>query len=149
MDLVDFLRARLDEDQEVARSAIAGPWAIAENGELYAPFFDREIRYGAGWSSVDHLYVTSDSEGLLPSVQEEQATHIARHDPARVLADVEAKRRIIELHRVIVDSAWPAGHCLECWDQEAGDYRPWPCSTLQLLALPFAEHPDYRQEWKP
>lgn len=24
-----------------------------------------------------------------------------------------------------------------------------PCPTLRMLALPYADHPDYRQEWRP
>jgi hypothetical protein len=29
------------------------------------------------------------------------------------------------------------------------DAQGWPCQTLRLLALPYADHPDYRPEWKP
>lgn len=49
------------------------------------------------------------------------AGHIIRHDPARVLADVEAKRKIIDLHFDRND------YCDVCGTL-------WPCLTLQLLA---------------
>jgi hypothetical protein len=26
---------------------------------------------------------------------------------------------------------------------------PWPCDTVRLLAIVFADHPDYRNEWRP
>jgi hypothetical protein len=25
----------------------------------------------------------------------------------------------------------------------------WPCDTVLALALPYADHPDYREEWRP
>lgn len=66
----------------------------------------------------------------------------------RVLAECEAKRRIVELH----DSFY--GVCQACIGSppRVGDVvKPalWPCTTLRLLALPFADHPDYREEWRP
>lgn len=45
---------------------------------------------------------------------------------ARVLAEIEAKRRIVE------------------WFTKPSDLL-----ILRCLALPYADHPDYRQEWKP
>jgi hypothetical protein len=74
----------------------------------------------------------------------------------RVLAECEAKRRIVEEHR-------PGGHlgdapdecstCAEGATEHYGDPvwygQDWPCTTLSLLALPYSDHPDYRSEWKP
>jgi hypothetical protein len=68
-------------------------------------------------------------------------------DPARVLAECEAKRRIVELH--------DRGHECSQYDHHgevdsctyAHDFDD--CSTLRLLALPYASHPDYQTEWKP
>jgi hypothetical protein len=57
----------------------------------------------------------------------------------RVLADCEAKRRIVE-------------EALDYSPELAsGDNGEWAFSqTLRLLALPHAEHPDYRaDEWSP
>lgn len=48
-------------------------------------------------------------------------------DRARVLAECEAKRRIVE------------------WDEVQLEEHP----VLRFLALPYADHPDYREEWKP
>jgi hypothetical protein len=63
----------------------------------------------------------------------EQREHIARHDPARVLAEVDAKRRIIVECESLIDD--PAVRAME--------------TALCLLALPYADHPDYDQTWKP
>jgi len=81
-------------------------------------------------------------EFLLARIAEDEEVAQARHDPARVLAECEAKRRIVGLHERRPD--WP--DCQECGDR---DYqKPWPCSTLRLLALPYSDHPDYRPEWR-
>lgn len=71
-------------------------------------------------------------------------------DPARVLAECEAKRRIADLHK---NEGVHSPSCLTC----AGEVDPdghtewmhWPCDTILLLALPYAGHPDYREEWRP
>ena len=53
-------------------------------------------------------------------------------NPARVLAECEAKRRIVE-------------HC----DFDHLARSPGDPYVLRLLALPYADHPDYREEWRP
>lgn len=94
MTPVEFLRARLDEDQRAALD-----WQ-----ESYSP------------------------------------QHPSLVDPARVLAEVDAKRRIVEL-----------------WEREngerhlhaEGEARAWLMDeVLQALALPYAEHPDYDPAWR-
>jgi hypothetical protein len=118
LTLVDFLRARLDEDEAVARAATSGPWSAVEGSS------------GAWWVELPNLGdVALDLHG-------ENARHIARHDPARVLADVKAKRAIVGL-----------GICLAC------DVEGQPCDhadeTLRHLASVYADHPDYDATWEP
>jgi len=120
MNLVEFLRARLDEDEQAARAATAGPW--------YVDDIDQELRT-ADVYAADGRVTSAYTE---PCCSVEDATHIARHDPARVLAEVDAKRRILERHS-------------SCDDTSFGE----PCEDLRLLALPYSDHPDYRQEWRP
>lgn len=70
--------------------------------------------------------------------------HIVRHDPARVLARCEADRRIAGEHHEYL------GVCSHCVDPSGEHQREaWPCVTLRYLALPYADHPDYREEWRP
>jgi hypothetical protein len=57
-------------------------------------------------------------------MDDSDAAHIARHDPARVLADVKAKRAIIG----------------DEWSDPGWD-------VLCALASAYADHPDYREEW--
>lgn len=66
-------------------------------------------------------------------------------DPARLLAEYEAKRRIIELvqqEQPASQGHWEGHGSDEYW---ISDHAP---EILRLLALPYADHPDYREEWK-
>lgn len=65
---------------------------------------------------------------------------------AFVLADVEAKRRIVELHAPADDDPGGPVYCPEC---SRYDGTGKLCPTLRLLALPYADHPDYRDDWRP
>lgn len=57
---------------------------------------------------------------------------------ARMLADCEAKRRIVALH---------TGSIQDCVGHE--DPTHPACASLRALALPYADHPDYLTEWSP
>lgn len=86
----------------------------------------------------------------------EVSRHIERWSSARVLAECEARRRIVELHKQVRDSDDPANPetgCLVCdWDSDCQVVMPSQapgCPTLQLLAAVYSSHPDYRSEWAP
>jgi len=64
-------------------------------------------------------------------------------DPDRVLADCEAKRRIVEVHRNHERDVTPYGVSL---DNTARFALEDVCRTL---ASSYSDHPDYRQEWRP
>ncbi|MEW2351458.1 DUF6221 family protein [Streptomyces sp. NPDC006684] len=125
-DLLAFLRERLDEDAAVARAASPGPWRPGVRSGLTAV-------EGDGWTvcNADNL----------------DAAHITRHDPVRTLAEVEAKRALLELHHEVEDPQEMQDFCATC--DVTGKYPEYPCQTLRLLALPYADHPDYREEWRP
>lgn len=59
--------------------------------------------------------------------------HIAKWDPARVVAECEAKRALVQFLDL---------------DDDAGEGRYVAERVLALLALPYADHPEFRQEWK-
>ena len=81
-------------------------------------------------------------------------------DPARVLREVERDRRILDEHfGFLHPSGNPDRACRRCSDRRTDDdplvhddrwlrLEPAPCPTLRLLALPYADHLDYRQEWE-
>lgn len=128
MTLVEFLRARHDEDEQVARDASPGPWR--PNAERDQVLACDDIEVADGFALSGHQ--------LRATVE-----HIARHDPARVLAEVEAKRRVIEIHAREHECVGSGG------ERTANDGSEWPCLTLRLHGLPHDQHPDYREEWRP
>lgn len=133
-DLVKFLRVRLDEAARMAQAAIhngASRW----HTEL-----DREYD---GYAVADeHGEPVAHNEG---SPTTAQAAHIAEHDPARVLAEVNAKRRILARYTSAVeDSAEDAdGYYDENRFEDARQLVP----VLRLLALPYRGHPNFQPEW--
>ena len=75
----------------------------------------------------------------------------------RVLAECEAKRRIVQDHRAIdltVRFPGTTPRCNRCRNLEASEtdrhmFAAFPCQTVRLLASIYADHPDYREEWRP
>lgn len=126
-DLVEWLCAQLDEDERIARAA-------AE--ELGADWF-YEDGYVRARRELD-LVATGTQDFL----EEERGEHIARHDPARVLREVEATRRLVALHA-------RAYHQCVTEDGPTQWHAADPCTTLRLLALPYAARPGYQDSWRP
>jgi hypothetical protein len=170
MELVDFLRARLDEDEETALGASPGGWHYGTvdsvaGGALYDT--TRTIANVVYEQRGDH-------DGrivrhLLEAEADRNGAHIERHDPARVLADVGAKRRILEMHEswpVLVErppvmkfadgvenlavsmSQQVAWLTTKEYRARFGDEPPTSL-ILRALALPYADHPDYDESWRP
>lgn len=79
--------------------------------------------------------------------------HIARHDPARVLREVDAKRRLIRtvfVYEAKIDGEW--GDCHSADEIEAGlclETDPDEIEALRLLALSYSDHPDFQESWRP
>jgi hypothetical protein len=71
--------------------------------------------------------------------------HIARWNPARVLAECEAKRRIVGRLAAADRYAATGGVTTEY----AEGYDHGILDAARFLALPYADHPDYRSEWTP
>lgn len=142
MTITEFLTARLDEDEAMARAASPGPWhPNAERDEVLA---------------VDDITV---ADGFALSSPQTRATteHIARHDPARVLADIAAKRAIVVMHPSVRLRDQPgSGHTSDAvvcaYDSGPDDVSDastaYPCITLRMLAQPYAEHEDYDEGWR-
>lgn len=122
VDLVKFLRDRLDEDELVALGCIP----VSEQAAL---------RKGIPlnrWKADGSLI----TEGVVAQVGQTSpgvAAHITRHDPARTLAEVDAKRRIID-------------ECESAYHHDSWGMSSMADAILGLLALPHREHPDYKQE---
>src|SRR3954464_4686761 len=83
-----FIEARLAEDEEMARGA-AAPWPAGGGVWTYVETRggDFKVVNGGGYSISGHYDVDSGPWFTGP--------HVARHDPARELREVAAKRAIL------------------------------------------------------
>ena len=130
--LAEFLEARLAEDWEAATASIT---TVGDTWEASGSVV--EIEGDTKGRSVFEWTVCFD-EGA-PS--EAQADHIARHDPARVLREVAAKRRIMEFAEKVDALA-------ETVFQEFSNHPEADgVALLKMLALPYADHPDFDPNW--
>ena len=137
-ELIAFVTARLDEDEAAGKAAasVAGPGWKAE--AYYPPDESRTrtcLRSEGGAFLADF-----DDAPDYP----ELAAHIARHDPARVLREVAAKRAIVGDENEGL--AMIAVHERGTWPDELTREAD---RILRQLAAVWSGHPDYRPEWKP
>lgn len=92
-----------------------------------------------GWHPDSYFLVCNDA--LAPA----ERTHIARHDPARVLAECEAKRRIVGFAE---ETLATEGHGFPADDSGYEEAHSMANATLRALALPYADRPDYQETWR-
>jgi hypothetical protein len=145
-ELVRWLGVQLDEDERTARAATwhddAGTWTAHQSE------YDSPRRSERRWFIIDSM-----DDGVITDVDPEAsqpdgvARHVAEHDPARVLREIDAKRQIIALHHQLEDAQEMLDFCATC--DATGKYPEYPCTTLRLLALPYADRPGYKETWRP
>lgn len=138
VSIVEFLTARLDEDAaRLDRAAEAEAEALRHDG--MPDTTAQEIK---------DFWLDPETETEWP----------------RVLADIAAKRAILDVHKIYVEGkrespnikyseTWkPDVGCVNCdWDNDCAaiEDNGYPCETVKLLASVYSDHPDYRQEWRP
>jgi len=98
---------------------------------------DVEAAIDADWAMQGKWYVDADDK-----VDE----YVRRVSPARVVAECEAKRRIVKIHTEGLDDF--DGSELYSTGCDGCRSALWPCPTILALILPYADHPDYQPEWK-
>jgi hypothetical protein len=105
---------------------------------------------GSGFGLIDVDGGTVRAQNIFPA----EAAHVVRHDPARVLREVGAKRDIVKFHPITRDviAVKPDGlhgfGCATCHQDEGLTMGYGWCATLLALAAVYADHPDYRAEWR-
>lgn len=134
--LVEFLLARIAEAErsaQAAKDATSGRWTAS--GSLIL-----ELHEQPGRVPLADPAIMSTEDYQLDGILE----HVALHDPDRVLAECQAKRRIVERH----DACGAGdGYCDDGghgWDDEGGPR----CSDLADLASAFADHADFDPAWR-
>lgn len=156
--MVEFVLARIAEDRATAEHA------AKESGD---PAWE--------WDGSPIGSVGPRPMGMAVDLYSDVGAHVARWDPAHVLAECEAKRRMIE--DLVAESTehwgpresperewewcpkvrtrefcahtdleWGPDAPCEC-AVEWPDYRRMP--LLRYFTLPYVDHPDCREEWLP
>jgi hypothetical protein len=121
-DLIAFLTARLDEDDQRARKLLCRAQNVSL--ELQEPkLLGRHIPGWDSWGDVEKL-----CERALRKVEAAQAILAEHEGPCCV--------KTVECGEV---AAWYG----------AGSPKPDPCLTLRILAAIWQDHAGYRQEWAP
>lgn len=147
-ELVEWLRARFNEDERLARAAGSLSGIIAAGSDQWRVSGSHTDDGGTYWSITS----TSPDLGRVPVVEmvgsgmsgggahtEEVAAHIAEWDPARVLREIDAKRDLLRFAKGIHDhhETFTTGVAARLEQ------------TLRLFALAYADRPGYREEWAP
>lgn len=125
MDLLSWLTAQLDHDEQVALGA-------ARNS------------IGPTWTAV----------GLQSSYDVRVDDHIALHDPARVLRQVAAHRRTLGRHQSR-SKEWGIVDCSTCLEDTDSTYQDdpiatwasWPCAEIRNVASIYSDRPGYDPSW--
>jgi len=83
-----------------------------------------------------------------------EGEHIAHHDPARVLRQAAAYRRILDEHRPSKEAVeWDDGAKPVAWVDVCGCCQavignvPLPCPTIRALASIYSDREGYDPSW--
>lgn len=141
-ELVQWLGEQLAADERIARAVRVphdwhqGPgdddpeWVGDEMVLMWPPEFHTPYEQDKHWRGLT-------MEGS------ELAAHIAEHDPARVLREIDAKRELLRRYEAMAADVL----VLTSGVQEIlSEYRR---VILPSLALPYADRTGYREEWRP
>lgn len=124
MTIVEFLEARLAEDEGWARDTEAQRERDAEVGRFtvrrWLPAFPGKP-YRDPWP--------------LPG------------EPKLVLREVAAKRALLEIHCNGNPDSSSAHYCQTCHDYYDHDAESWPCQSARMLVAIYSDHPDFQREW--
>lgn len=128
-DFLAFLAARLDEHENAARNAAPAPWThdYVRHGALVVDGNEETVADpGYRWSDRTHLA---------------NGWHIELHDPAYVLADIAAKRAILERHQSLMTK-----HQEHRKSAVIAAMIDVSLSNIKDLCRPFADHDDWPGE---
>lgn len=141
-DLVQFLRDRLDEDYEAARVVLGVNSMAAYKQGKPLPRWVPSPEGDAGiWDT--------DGTPRVKFVWARERDHIIRHDPARVLAEVEAKRWLLTQY---VEHERMDRETFDAEGQHARSLvslRAAYLDAVRALASVYADHPAFKPEWRP
>ena len=154
--LANFLLARFAEDKARALAATQGNeryprWTAEPNMQIeegclclscFEPTESWDVYPIDGPDCSDHQCWHTMTIG------EADARHIAHWDPIRVIADCDAKRKIVDRWKETaptdspIGCGWPDARTQEIHETLTDEVLPY-------LALPYTDHKDYQEAWRP
>lgn len=133
--LAAFLRTRLDERAHMAR--------LAERATKSAHW--RADWRRLSYHDMDARIISAPDEPVFDGYGAIAAAEFAsRQDPARVLADIEADRALLAEYEAVADMDTEDAEPEFAYGRAVGLGM-----AVRYRALKYAEHPDYREEWRP
>lgn len=129
MTLTDFLLARVAEDDAAARKAGSAAWANMHHNIYLAGDPSNEVVAVGPW------------DGDLGDAAE----HMARQDPARILAECKAKRAVVAQYDSALQQTYGRNAPDVQAELEAIAEAVEQC--VMSLARVYVDHPDHRPEW--
>ena len=128
VNLPEFLLARIAEDEDAARAACyeGQRWLTGEEDVLR-------------WPADELVHVAS---------RKRHAAHIARHDPARVLADCAFKRGLVEDAQRAMTVDFRRITDQDVRERAECEASTWEHDVLRPMAQLWAEDPDFNPSWR-
>jgi hypothetical protein len=143
-DLARWLGQQLDEDARTAREAlryVAADWVRDEAENV--------VRAAGLTAAGEEAVAITAARWQHPMIETPGVTgHIAEHDPARVLREIDAKRQILralESAEVALRNTEPGKEPHELMTGAANSLR----AAARMLATAYADRPGYRESWRP
>jgi hypothetical protein len=141
-ELTRWLGEQFDKDEQIARGCS-----------------------GTEWREHPKNWVSAPPNRVALVVHDGDRTHILRHDPARVLREIDSKRQLLNDHPIVPRSIEPVSvggeeiggpyypfGCGNCHaDPETGEVNGFGyCPTWRVIATVYTDRPGYRaEEWAP
>jgi hypothetical protein len=140
--LAGFLAARLDEEEEAAKAATPGPWRTHDTW-LPAGGHTATVLSGDGSNTDLRAWLPTFKDVDQPWDSERNAwadaAHIALHDPARTLREVEAGRKLL--------ARWHEADSRRSVSAE-DEARAWLLDGLLAdRAAVWPDHPEFGKGW--
>lgn len=158
VDLPEFLLVCIAEDEAAARAATPGPWVWEAQPWEWDDSAEKQPPGEWEWghhgpdlmtsaAGLDRPYVLTsfgyDTDNV--TVKQADAAHIARHDPAHVLAWCAAVRAVVDQYQAsvtLLDDPNPDTVLAMRFARAALEV------TLRHLAVIWADHPDFNPAWR-
>lgn len=156
LEKIDFIAARLDEAEVIARKTTGNGVSWQKNGR-------RELRTRPDDGTFPWRLLVENPTANVNYPWADDLAHMALHDPVAVLADAKAKRRTLDRARRYELLGGPTAKELFPWlsSAELGDERAEADlalandmvrmayrDVLDDMVMAWPDHPDFRPIWR-